>query len=225
MFLGDVFVISLPFKVIVPLFAFAIPVKQSISSVWPFPSTPAIPSISPARSSRSRPFKISTPRRSFAQRSSTFKTTPPISWSFLSTLKLTLRPTIFSANIFSSTSFTLSLSIYSPRLIIVQWSAIAFISASLWVIIIIDLSILVNLFIISINSFISCGVKTAVGSSNISISAPLYKAFKISTLCCWPTEISSTFAFGSIISPYSSESFSIFSRAVFLSKNRSVSSS
>ena len=55
---------------------------------------------------------------------------------------------------------------------------------------------------IFIKSSISCGVKTAVGSSSISISAPLYSAFNISTLCCIPTDISSTLAIGSIAKPY-----------------------
>ena len=107
---------------------------------------------------------------------------------------------------------------YLPLLITVQWSAIAFISFNLWVIIITDLPSLVKFLMIFIKSSISCGVKTAFGSSSINISAPLYRAFNISTLCCIPTDISSTFAIGSIDKPYLLDISSTSFIALFISK-------
>ena len=68
-------------------------------------------------------------------------------------------------------------------------------------------------FIICINSLISCGVKTAVGSSNIKISLSRYNILRISVRCCIPTVISSIIASGSIARPYFSESAITFSLA------------
>ena len=80
-----------------------------------------------------------------------------------------------------------------------------------------DLPSLVKFLMIFIKSSISCGVKTAVGSSSISISAPLYSAFNISTLCCIPTVISSIFAIGSTKSPYFDDISLTSSIAFFIS--------
>ena len=132
-------------------------------------------------------------------------------------MKLTSLPTIIAANSSSVVSDTFTVSIYLPLLIIVQWSAAAFISFNLWVIIITDLPSLVKFLIICISSCISCGVRTAVGSSSINISAPLYKAFSISTLCCIPTLISSIFALGSTYNPYFSDIALTSSIALFIS--------
>ncbi len=87
-------------------------------------------------------------------------------------------------------------------------------SFNLWVIKIIVLPCPFKELNILNNSSTSWGVKTAVGSSNISISAPLYSTFIISTLCCMPTETSSILAHGSILKPYLSES-SLISLAAF----------
>ena len=37
---------------------------------------------------------------------------------------------------------------------------------------------------------VSCGVRTAVGSSRIRISAPRYSTLTISTICYWDTDMS-----------------------------------
>ena len=71
---------------------------------------------------------------------------------------------------------------------------------------------------IPINSSISCGVNTAVGSSNIKISAPRYNVFKISTRCCIPTEISPARASGLTSNLYCSDNFLIY-RLAFLISN------
>ena len=49
------------------------------------------------------------------------------------------------------------------------------------------------------------------------MSAPRYRAFKISTRCCIPTEMSSTLASGSMARPYFSEISTTFFRAVAMS--------
>ena len=76
-----------------------------------------------------------------------------------------------------------------------------------------------RLRMISISSSISCGVKTAVGSSKISISLFRYSILSISVRCCIPTVISEMSASGSIRSPYFSLSSTTRLRAsVFLRK-------
>ena len=56
---------------------------------------------------------------------------------------------------------------------------------------------LASSFKVSNNSTVSCGVNTAVGSSNIKIFAPWLKAFNISNFCFAPTDKSIALAFGS----------------------------
>jgi hypothetical protein len=51
------------------------------------------------------------------------------------------------------------------------------------------------------SSFASCGVRTAVGSSRTRISAPRYRAFRISTRCCAATVMSWIRLSGSTASP------------------------
>ena len=65
-------------------------------------------------------------------------------------------------------------------------------SEILWLIRIIEIPLLLILRIILKSFLDSSGVKTAVGSSNIKISAFKYNDFKISTHCCSPTERSRT---------------------------------
>ena len=153
-----------------------------------------------------------------AQRSLTSRTTSPGSLFSFSTVNETSLPTIMAASSLSLVTFTSTVSIYFPCLIIVQESAQAFISFNLCVIRITDLPSFVRLFIISISSTISCGVSEAVGSSSIKVFAPLYKTFIISTLCCIPTEISSILASGSTDNPYFFDSSTIFSLDFFKSK-------
>ena len=67
------------------------------------------------------------------------------------------------------------------------------------------------------NSAVSCGVKTAVGSSSIKISQPFTSAFTISTFCLTPTVISWTLARGLISNPYFLHTSSVISIALFIS--------
>ena len=68
-------------------------------------------------------------------------------------------------------------------------------------------------------SSISCGVRTAVGSSRIRTRASLARALTISTRCCCPTERSPTRASGSTSSPKRLESSRISERARGRSRN------
>ncbi len=166
------------------------PAKAWINSVCPLPSIPAIPTTSPARTSKLRFFTASKPRLSFTTKSLIDKIVSFGCAGFFSVLKETERPTIISANCCEETSFTLTVPILCPRRMTVQRSATFLISSNLCVIKMIDLPSSVSSFKIIINSSISCGVNTAVGSSKIKTFAPRYKVFKISTRCCIPTEIS-----------------------------------
>ena len=129
-------------------------------------------------------------------------------------MKLTLRPTINSDNFSTGVEATSTVSIYLPFLKIVQRFATALISFNLCVMKIIDLPSLTKSFIISISSSISCGVKTAVGSSKIKTLLSLNNIFKISTLCCIPTVISEIKASGSTFNLYFSDNSTTFLRAV-----------
>ena len=84
----------------------------------------------------------------------------------------TERPTINSASSWFVLSPSSTVSIDLPRRITVIRSATARISSNLCVMRMIDLPSLIKFFMICINSEISAGVKTAVGSSKIKISAP-----------------------------------------------------
>ena len=193
----DILLISLPFNLTTPLSAGFNPVIASINSVCPFPSIPATPKISPSRNVNDKFLSASTPRAFFTHKFSTSRIGAPTLASSLSNLNVTLRPTIKSAKSCSDTSSTTTVPIPLPLRIIVQCLATALISFNLWVIIMIDFPSAVNCFMICIKCSISWGVKTAVGSSKIKISASRYNIFKISTRCCIPTEISSIFAYGS----------------------------
>ncbi len=80
----------------------------------------------------------------------------------------------------------------------------------------------VRLFNALNKSTVSCGVRTAVGSSKIIKFAPLTRVFIISTLCFIPTEISFTFSFEGTGNPNASDcsltnsyAFSIFTDKPF----------
>ena len=100
---------------------------------------------------------------------------------------------------------TSTVPMYLPLRSTEQRSATALISASLWVMNRMLLPSAARFFMICINSSISCGVNTAVGSSKIRISLSRYNIFRISVLCCIPTVISEIFASGSICNPYLSD--------------------
>ncbi|MPM94625.1 hypothetical protein SDC9_141773 [bioreactor metagenome] len=75
---------------------------------------------------------------------------------------------------------------------------------------------------IDINSSISWGVNTAVGSSKMRTSAPRYNVFRISTLCCIPTVVSSILAEGLTAKRYLLDRSAITAAAAFLFKTPSL---
>ena len=77
MFVIDSRVISLPFKNTLPSIARILPVIMEISSLWPLPSTPAIPTISPLRTLRLTPESLGILNLSTYASFSTFRTSSP----------------------------------------------------------------------------------------------------------------------------------------------------
>ena len=108
------------------------PVSASISSVWPLPSTPAMPTISPARTSKETPRTFSMPRSSDTWRSRTSSRTSPGSAGAFSTRRSTSRPTIARARDSSVAPSRGTVSIVLPRRSTVMRSAISSTSFSLW---------------------------------------------------------------------------------------------
>ncbi len=168
------------------------------NSVWPFPSIPAIQTISPLLTVRDTFFTALF--LCILEATVIFFTSRiglPGLHGFFSTWKLTFLPTIIAESSSMFVSFVFTVPIYLPFLRTEHLSATAMISASLWEMKSIDLPSAARFFIISISSAISWGVRTAVGSSKIRISLSRYSIFKISVLCCIPTVMSSIIASGS----------------------------
>ena len=91
---------------------------------------------------------------------------------------------------FSFVDLVSTVPMYSPFLKTATLSLISMTSFNLWVMI---MTVLPNLRILRKtlnNCFVSCGVKTAVGSSRIKISTPRYNALTISNVCFCETDIS-----------------------------------
>ena len=205
---------SRPQSVTLPDSIFSSPVSPYTSSVWPLPSMPAMQTISPSRTSKLTPFTASLLCiLDRTCRSSTFST---VSFGFASSFCIsswTGRPTIMfeSSCLFVSQVFTVP--IHLPLRSTVTRSETSIISLSLCEMNRMLLPSLAKPRIVCMSSSISCGVSTAVGSSKISISLSLYSILSISTRCCMPTVMSSTFASRSTLRPYFSESASTFLRA------------
>ena len=137
----------------------------------------------------------------------TFKSLISRRGSFFSTLGLSILRSVFFPTIISVSSFpfvspVLTVVTYSPLRRTATSSEISITSFNLWVMIIIALPSSRILRRTSKSFSVSCGVKTAVGSSRIRISAPRYKTFSISTVCFSETDISYTCFFTSMLKPY-----------------------
>ena len=89
---------STPRRTISPRLGARMPASASSSSDWPLPATPAMPRISPARSSKLTPLTRGTPRRSLTSRSCTASRTSPGRAGALVTFRETARPTMLSAS-------------------------------------------------------------------------------------------------------------------------------
>ena len=176
----------------------------SISSLCPLASTPARPTISPARTCRSRPRTAGRPRSSTTCRSRTSSTGSPGVCSGLSTRSSTSRPTISVARLRSVAPSVGTVSILLPRRRTVTRSAMSSTSLSLCEMKTTDVPAAVSVRSTLNRSCDSCAVSTAVGSSSTSTLAPRNSARRISTRCWAPTPRSSTLASGRIASPYCS---------------------
>ena len=147
------------------------PVSASISSDCPFPSTPAIPTISPARTSNETSRTAGSPRSSTTERFSTTSIGLPGAAGFLSTLSRTSRPTIIRARPASVAPSRGIVSTCLPRRSVVIRSEISKTSSSLWVMKMTESPSAISPRRISNSSLASCGVSTAVGSSRMRMSA------------------------------------------------------
>ena len=97
-FLALVFSTFLPPTMTCPARMLRRPVIASISSLWPLPSTPASPTISPARTSNDTSRTAGRPRSSSTDTWSTVRSVSPGSDGFFSTLRRTSRPTMRRAS-------------------------------------------------------------------------------------------------------------------------------
>ena len=149
-----------------------IPESASMSSLWPLPETPAMPTISPARSSRETWSRRSMPCRSVTVRPSARTRVRPGSAAALSTSTRTLRPTISSASSSRLVSAVLRSATILPPRITETLSVMAMISRSLWVIRTTVTPRRRSESRIRNSWSVSWGVSTPVGSSRIRISAP-----------------------------------------------------
>ena len=181
------------------------PVRASVSSVWPLPCTPAMPTTSPARTVTSMP-STATSSRSDSTRNCRASSTVAFGCAgFLSTVKRTARPTISSAR---SASLAVPLRrspTILPRRRTLMRSATSSTSPSLWVMKMRALPASRSERTMPKNSSTSCGVSTAVGSSKISTLAERNSTLMISTRCWTPTGSSSISASGSTSRPYCSD--------------------
>ena len=163
-----------------------------------------MPTISPARTAKLTDFTRGMPKSSATTRSATSSSVSPGCAGPFSTRSSTRRPTISSASSSGLVPAVSSVATISPCRITDTVSVIAMISRSLWVMRMMVLPCWRSVCSTRNRSSASFGVRTPVGSSRISTSAPRYSAFRISTRCCCPTETSSTMASGSTSSEYSS---------------------
>ena len=141
----------------------------------------------------------------------TSRTTPPRLASVRFTCKTTERPTIIWASPASSVSLGEVVPTNFPPRKTTTRSATAMTSCNLWVIRTTPTPDLAKLRITIRSSSISCGVRTAVGSSRINNFTSLRSALRISTRCCIPTGKSSITASGSTSRPYRLDSATISS--------------
>ena len=103
-----------------------------------------------------------------------------------STTRLTSRPTIIVASAASSVSAGVVVPTTSPRRITVMTSAISRTSFSLCVMKMMDLPWDLSVRMTTMSASASWGVRTAVGSSRMRISASWLSALRISTRCWVP---------------------------------------
>ena len=162
-----------PLRYISPASSFRRPMSASASSVWPLPSTPAMPRISPFFTENDilRIFDSSLSPGAYIP-STRSATSSPTSRSTCFEPTNAARPSMSAASLFLSVSCFSTVATVSPARMIVIRSLISITSLSLWEIKMMLVPAACNLRITLKSSFVSWGVKTAVGSSSIMTCAP-----------------------------------------------------
>ena len=196
-----------------PALGAARPDSTSSSSVWPLPDTPAMPTISPARScsdtsaSRATPSASVTPRPCAAS-----STSPGCGWRLALRPRFTRRPTMASARPSMLVSAIFVSSTTWPARITVTASHRAMISRSLCVMSRMVVPRSRRPRSVTKSASVSCGVSTAVGSSRMRMRAPRNSAFRISSRWRSPTGSSLTSASSFTCRPVSRISTSSLAR-------------
>ena len=147
-------------------------VIASSSSFCPLPAIPATPRISPPKAVKLTSSSDFTPSLSRQVRPDTFRISLGFSGSGRSIFRLTFSPTIISVSELSVASHVFTVPIYLPLRKTETLSESASTSCNLCVMIIIERPSAL-MFLSTANNFsVSCGVRTAVGSSKIRMSEP-----------------------------------------------------
>ena len=167
---------------IVPAVGARRPTSASASSVCPLPWTPAIAKTSPARTSKDTSSTTLLFRSPTTVRPETESPASPPVEGFLVTERSTARPTINVARV-DAESVGFASPTTAPKRMTVMRSATAWTSRNLWVMNTMDVPAFARPFIIAINSSVSWGVRTAVGSSRTRTLASRASALIISTRC------------------------------------------
>ena len=196
------------------------PVSASINSAWPFPAIPAMPSTSPAWAVRF----ISCKAVSNGPAAGRFN--PLIRKIAGALLRASggviadiFDPTINSANCLVDLSCVFTSAIFSPPRKIVARLVSCLISSNLCEMNRTAQPCPAKLARTSNNCWVSCGVRTEVGSSIISKAGSCNKQRNISTRCCSPTDRSATRLSGRKGMPYSVDFSAINSPSPSLRKS------
>ena len=164
------------------------PTSASVSSVWPLPCTPAMrEDLAAAHLEARRRRRATVPASSMTVTSSTSRIGSPGRAGSLSISSCTDRPTISEASSGIGVVRRTSVPTTLPRRRTVIVSATAWTSLSLCVMKTMEVPPARSARTISSSSSISCGVRTAVGSSRMSTLASRVSALMISTRCWTPT--------------------------------------
>ena len=156
-----------------PCVAWRSPAIASRSSFCPLPAIPAIPKISPLYAMNPTSSSFVTPSLSRQVRPAIVRRGFGFTGSGRSILRETLCPTIISVSSVSFVSGVLTVAMCSPFLRTATTSEISITSFSLCVIMMIAFPSSRIVLSTEKSFLVSCGVRTAVGSSRMSMSAPL----------------------------------------------------
>ncbi|CAM5669981.1 hypothetical protein SGLAM104S_02439 [Streptomyces glaucescens] len=165
-------VISSPSRAMVPESACRRPISASTSSVWPLPSTPAMPRTSPAWMVKLMSSRTALPPGATRRSLSTVSTGRSVTVdSAVSGVGSSL-PTIISASWRGVVSAGTAVPTVVPRRMTVMSSATERTSPSLWEMKMTERPSAFSSRRLAKSASTSCGTSTAVGSSRIRVRAP-----------------------------------------------------